>query len=88
MEPHSCLPSLGYPRLKIKGLLNVFGVYGHTNNRMLTHSYKRKTDKQFMDFIKRVDKKYDSSVKQIFLVLDNASIQRSNKVNETYPDVI
>lgn len=51
---------------------------------MYTHSYKYKTGKQFLDFIKRVDKKYDSSsVKQIFLVLDNASIHRSKKVRET-----
>ena len=41
----------------------------HTNDQMYTHSYKYKTGKQFLDFIKRVDKKYDSSsVKQIFLV--------------------
>ena len=26
---------------------------------MYTHSYKYKTGKQFLDFIKRVDKKYD-----------------------------
>ncbi len=44
---------------------------------------KNKTGNQFLDFIKRVDRKYDSSVKQIFLVLDNASIHRSKKVRET-----
>ena len=68
---------------KIKGLLNVFGVYDHTNDQMYTHCYKNKTGNQFLDFIKRVDRKYDSSVKQIFLVLDNASIHRSKKVRET-----
>ena len=69
---------------KIKGLLNVFGIYDHTNNQMWTHSYKQKTEgKQFLDFIKRVDQKYDSNVKQIFLILDNASIHKSNKVKET-----
>ena len=44
---------------KIKGILNIFGVYDHTNDQMYTHSYKYKTGKQFLDFIKRVDKKYD-----------------------------
>ena len=68
---------------KIKGLLNVFGVYDHTNDQMYTHCYKNKTGNQFLDFIKRVDRKYDSSVKQIFLVLDNASIHKSKKVRET-----
>src|SRR5215211_7186387 len=69
---------------KVKGFLNVFGIYDHTNDQMYTHSYKNKTGKQFLDFIKRIDKKYDSSsVKQIFLVLDNASIHRSKKVRET-----
>jgi transposase len=46
---------------------------------------QRETGKQFLDFIKRVvDQKHDSTVKQIFLVLDNISIYRSNnKVKET-----
>ncbi len=44
---------------------------------------KKKTGKQFLDFIKRVDQKYDFNVKQIFLVLDNISIHRSNKVKQT-----
>ena len=69
--------------MKIKGFLNVFDVYDHTNDQMYTHCYKNKTGDQFLDFIKRVDRKYDSSVKQIFLVLDNASIHRSKKVRET-----
>jgi transposase len=61
----------------------VFGIYDHTNNQIWTHSYKQKTGKQFLDFIKRVDQKYDSNIKQIFLILDNASIHKSNKVKET-----
>jgi transposase len=68
---------------KINGLLNVFGVYDHTNNQMWTHGYQRKTGKQFLDFIKRVDQKYDDNIKQIFLILDNASIHKSNKVKQT-----
>ncbi|HEY6534607.1 MAG TPA: hypothetical protein VIY08_02180 [Candidatus Nitrosocosmicus sp.] len=47
------LSSQRYPIQKIKGILNVFGVYDHTNNQMWTHSYKQKTEgKQFLDFIK------------------------------------
>ena len=45
--------------------------------------YKKKTGKQFLDFIKRADQKYDDSIKHIFLVLDNVSIHKSNKVKET-----
>jgi transposase len=46
--------------------------------------YKQKTGKQFLDFIKRVDQKYnDINIKQIFLILDNVSIHKSNKVKET-----
>ena len=63
--------------------MNVFGVYDHINNRMFTHGYRKKTGKQFLDFIKRVDQKYDSNIKQIFLILDNVSIHKSNKVKET-----
>lgn len=68
---------------KINGILNVFGVYDHTNDQMYTHSYRNKTGKQFLDFIKRINKKYASEIKQIFLVLDNISIHRSKKVRET-----
>jgi len=52
---------------------------------MWTHRYRKKTaGKQFLDFIDRaVNQKYDSSVKQIFLVLDNVSIHKSNKVKQT-----
>ena len=63
--------------------MNVFGAYDHINNQMFTHGYRKKTGKQFLDFIKRVDQKYDSKVKQIFLILDNVSIHKSNKVKET-----
>ena len=61
----------------------MFGIYDHTNDHIWTHGYKRKTGKQFLDFIDRIDKKYDSNVKQIFLVLDNVSIHKSNKVKQT-----
>jgi len=68
---------------KIKCLLNVFGVYDHTNDQMHTHCYKSKTGRQFLDFINMVDRKYSTDIKQIFLVLDNISIHRSKKVLET-----
>lgn len=64
-------------------MLNVFGVYDYTNDQMYTHGYKKRTGKQFLDFIKRVDNKYDDSIKQIFMILDNVSIHKSNKVKET-----
>jgi transposase len=68
---------------KDKSILNVLGVYDHTNNQMWKHGYQRKIGKQFLDFIKRVDQKYDSGIKQIFLVLDNVSIHKlNNKVKE------
>ena len=58
----------------------MFGIYDYTNDQMWTHGYKKKTEKQFLDFIKRMDQKYDDSIKQIFLILDNVSIHKSNKV--------
>ena len=70
---------------KTKGILNVFGVYDHTNNQVWTHGYKQKrqASKQFLDFIKRVDQKYNDNIRQIFLVLDNVSIHRSNMVKQS-----
>jgi len=50
---------------------------------MWTHGYKAKTGKQFLDFIKRIDQKYGDNIRQIFLVLDNISIHKSNKVKQT-----
>lgn len=67
---------------KIKGILNVFGIYDHANNQIWTHGYKKINGKQLFDFIKRVDQKYDDDIKCIFLVLDNVSIHRSNKVKQ------
>jgi transposase len=50
---------------------------------MWTHGYKQKTGKQFLDFVNRVDQKYDDSIKQIFLILDNVSVHKSNRVKQT-----
>ena len=64
---------------KIRGILNVFGgAYDHTNNQRCEHGYRKKTVFRFIDRI--VDQKNNSTVKQIFLVLDNISIHKSNKV--------
>jgi len=35
--------------------LNVFGIYDYANNRMWTHGYRKRTGKQFLDFIDRID---------------------------------
>ncbi len=67
---------------KIKGLLNVFGAYDHTNDKMHVQCYKKKTGKQFIDFLKRVDRRYDKNIQNIFLVLDNLSVHKSKKVKE------
>ncbi len=48
----------------------------------------KRQESSFLDFIKRVDQKYDSRIKQIFLVLDNSSIHKSNKVKETLASTI
>jgi len=68
---------------KDKGNSKRVWCYDHTNNQMWTHGYKKKTGKQFLDFIKRLDQKYDDSIKQVFLVLGNISIHKSNKARET-----
>ncbi len=68
---------------KINGLLNVFGAYDHTNDKMHVQCYKRKTGKkQFVDFLKRVDKRYDKNIQNIFVVLDNLSAHKSKMVKK------
>jgi hypothetical protein len=61
---------------------NVFGAYYHTNDKMHVQCYKKKTGKQFVDFLKRVERRYDKDIlKNIFLVLDNlSSVHKSKKV--------
>jgi transposase len=46
------------------------------------HCYKRKTVKQFVDFLKRVDKRYDKNIQNIFVVLDNLSAHKSKVVQK------
>ena len=47
---------------------------------MWTHGYKAKIGKQFLDFLKMVDHKNNDNIRQVFLLLDNISIHKSNKV--------
>jgi transposase len=65
-------------------VLNVLGVYYPANNQMLTHGYKKhKTSKQFLEFIKLVDRKYDDNGETDISSLDNATIHKSKIVKET-----
>ena len=56
---------------KTKGILNVFGAYDYTNDKIHVHCYKKKTGKQFIDFLKRVEKRYNDKniLKNILLFL-------------------
>ncbi len=58
------------------------GAYDHTNDKMHIHCYQKKTGKQFVDFIKRIDKRYHKNIQNIFVVLDNLSVHKSKKVKE------
>ena len=61
----------------------MLGAYDHTNNKMYVHCYKRNTAKQFVDFIKRVDRRYnDKNIQNISVLLDNISVHKSKKVKE------
>jgi DDE superfamily endonuclease len=61
----------------------VFGAYDHTNDKMHVQCYKKKTGKQFVDFLKRLERRYDKDIQNIFLVLDNlSSVHKSKMVKE------
>ena len=49
---------------------------------MHVHCYQKKTGKQFVEFLKRVDKRYDKNIKNIFVVLDNLSVHKSKKIKD------
>ncbi len=50
-----------------------------SNDKMHVQCYKKKTGKkQFVDFLKRVDRRYnDKNIQNIFVVLDNLSVHKS-----------
>ena len=58
------------------------GAYDHTNDKMHVHGYKMKNGHQFIDFLKRVEKRFDDAIKNVFVVLDNLSVHKSKKVKE------
>jgi hypothetical protein len=60
----------------------VFGAFDHTNDKMHVQCYERKTGKQFVDFLKRTDKRFDKNIQNIFVVLDNLSAHKSKMVKE------
>jgi transposase len=51
---------------------------------MHVYCYINKTAKQFVDFLKRVDRRYNDKnvLKNIFLVLDNLSVHKSKRVQK------
>ena len=60
----------------------MFGAGDHTNGKMHVHCYKRKNGHQFVDFLKRAEKRHGDAIKNIFVVIDNLSIPISKKVIE------
>ncbi len=44
---------------------------------MHVHCYRNKTGKQFVDFLKKVNRRYDKNIQNIFVVLDNLSAHKS-----------
>ena len=78
---HSIIRGTGKDRggsTKIRRLLNVFGAYDYTNDKMHVHCYKNNTAKQLVDFLKRVDRRYDDkTIENIFL--DLIIFQRINQ---------
>ena len=60
----------------------MLGAYDHTNDKIHVHCYRNKTGKQFVDFLKRVDRRYDKNIQNIFLVMDNLSAHKSNMVKK------
>ena len=47
------------------------------------HCYKKNTGKQFIDLLKRIDKRYDDkNIQNTFLVFDNLSVHKSKMVKK------
>jgi hypothetical protein len=55
----------------------VFGVYDYTNDQIWAHGYRRKT---VLGLYQKNGPKVYGGIKQMFLVLDNILIHKSNKV--------
>ena len=50
--------------------------------RCMYNAIKTRQEKQFVDFLKRVDRRYDKNIQNIFVVLDNLSAHKSKMVKE------
>ncbi len=55
----------------------MFGAFDYINDKMHVHCYRNKTGKQFVDFLKKVNRRYDKNIQNIFVVLDNLSAHKS-----------
>jgi hypothetical protein len=73
---------------KINGLLNVFGAYDYTNDKIHVHCYRNKAGKQFVEFLKRVDKRYDNRIQNIFVVLDIYQYINQSRYKKKYPNIV
>jgi transposase len=81
--PRGHLLSLRSVRLKRPMILNVFGVYDNANNQILTHGYKKhKTSNSSWILLNELTESMMTMMKQIFLVLANATIHKSKIVKE------
>ena len=49
---------------------------------MHVHGYKKNNGHQFVDFLKRVERRYGDAIKNNFVILDNLSLDKSKKVKE------
>ena len=50
-------------------------------DKMHVQCYKKKTAKQFIDFLKRKDRIYNKNIQNILVVLDNPSVHQYKKAN-------
>jgi hypothetical protein len=61
----------------------VVGAYDHTNDKVHVQCHKKNTGKQFIDFLKKIEKIYSNkNIQNIFLILNNLSTHKSKKVKE------
>ena len=46
---------------------------------MHVQCYQKKRGKQFVNFLKRIEKQYDNNIQNIFPVIDNLSLHKSKR---------
>lgn len=64
-----------------KGALNLFAAFNITNGQVIGNTYSRKRQREFIDFLQRIEETTDSHIMTIHVVCDNLKVHSGKQVS-------